>query len=190
MSDFDWVDKQDEKQKEERAKGYFNIVEGSQQFVLLSHLAPLPQVYEGGKYRAAVEGDDAKKVKIRGVGWVLQDGLIKEAKLPYVIVKLIRGVQQDPEWDFQIPFLHAFTLNAKNAGTKEVVYTLNPSPKKTTLSPEILEELKGKSSPDQIVERIKGGSKQVSQGKPEEPKQEAPAPDYPEEDIDPADIPF
>lgn len=172
-----WVDAQEEKSKEERAKGYFNIQEGSQQFVLLSNCAPLPQVWDGKRYRIAVEGDT--NVSIKGLCWVLQDGLIKEAKLPYTLVKEIRGLQQNPDWEFEIPFLHTFTLNAKGANTKEVKYSINASPKRVDIPLEILEELKKKPTPEELVEKIKG--KKQSSVDPT---------DYPEEDIDTSNIPF
>lgn len=187
MSDLhSWIDRQEEKTKEERSQGYFEIVEGKQTFQLLSHCAPYAQVYEGGKYRPAEEGD--RNVSIRGVCWVLQDGVIKQAKLPYTLVKAIRGIQQDPEWEFSIPFLHNFNLEAIGAGTKEVKYTLTPSPKKIDLAPAILEELRKKPTPEEIVEKIKQGK---SAPKSTEDTREAPTPvAYPEEEINPADIPF
>lgn len=187
MDGFDWVDRQEEKRKEERSKEYFNIEEGKQQFVLLSHCAPYPQVYENGKYRPAVEGD--ANVTIRGICWVLQDGIIKSAKLPYTIVKAIRALQQDPEWDFKIPFLHTLTLNAEGAGTKEVKYSLTPSPKTVEISKEILAELAKKPKPEELVEKIKNKASGTSSAGTVEDTREAPV-DYPSEDIDPADIPF
>jgi hypothetical protein len=177
--DFSWVDKKEEEIKKERAEGYFQIEEGSQQFVLLTHCAPLPQVWDGKKYRVAEEGD--KNVSIKGLCWVLQDGKIKQAKLPYTVVKEILGLQQNPEWEFALPFLHTFTLKAKGARTKEVEYSINASPKKVDVSPEILAELKTKQTPEEIVDRIKG---KVSQGNTQEDTREAPV-----EDINPDDIP-
>ena len=172
---WDWVDQKEEKDAEERSKGYFKIQEGKQQFMLLSHFAPLAQVWTGSKYRAAEEGDT--NVSMKGVCWVLQDGLVKQAKMPYTIVKAIRALRDDPEWGFTLPFPHPLTLTAKGAGTKEVEYTLTPSPKVAPLSQEILDELAKKPTPEQIVDRIKGvhNSDEV---------------EYPEEDINPEDIPF
>lgn len=180
---FDWVDTQEKKIQEERSKDYFNIQEGPNRFVLLSHCAPLAQVWTGSKYRIAEEGD--RNVSIKGICWVLQDGVIKSAKLPYGVVKQLRGLQQDPEWDFQLPFPHVLTLNAKGAGEKTVEYTLQPSPKKVDIPEAILEELKKKPTPEELVEKIKGHG--VSQGNPTGPTT---PPDYPVEDINPDDIPF
>jgi hypothetical protein len=164
--------------------GYFKIVEGANKFVLLTHLAPLAQVYENGKYRAAVEGDVNQSIK--GVGWVLQKVEdkyeIKEAKLPYTIVKAIKGIAQDPEWEFELPFLNPLTLNAVGAGTKEVKYTLTPSPKKFEMPEGILEDLATRKTPEEMVEGLKG----VTVAPDATP---AKAPDV-GPDINPEDIPF
>lgn len=181
----DWVDSKEEEIKKERAKEYFNIVEGANRFVLLSHCAPLSQVYEGGKYRPAVEGDAQSKISIKGLCWVYQEGAVKSAKLPYTVVKMIRSLQANPDWEFKLPFPHVLTLNAKNAGTKEVEYSLTPSPKEVEIPKDILDILAKKPKPEELVERIKSGKKA-------EPRdsQEPAADNYPTEDIDPADMPF
>ncbi len=175
---FDWVDSREEEIKKERAEGYFDIVEGNQQFVLLSHCAPLAQVYDkaSNKYRLAEEGD--RNASIKGLCWVLQDGLIKQAKLPYTIVKALRALQQNPDWEFAIPFEHTLTLNAVGAGTKEVKYSLTPSPKKTPIAPSVMEELKKKPSPDELIEKMRSGKVETS-SKPEAGP-----------DINPEDVPF
>jgi len=175
-----WVDAKEQEKGESKDSSsfYFDIKEGKQEFVLLSHCAPLAQIWDNvnKKYRIAEEGDTG--VSIKGVCWVLQDGVIKSAKLPYVVVKDIRSYQQNPEWEFSIPFLHTFTLTAKNAKTKEVEYTLNASPKKVELSEEIKAELAKKPTPEEIVEKIKEGKPKTS------------SVDYPKDEPDPAGIPF
>jgi len=184
MTNWDWVDKQEKKVQEERSKDYFNIVEGDNRFILLSHFAPLAQVYNPttGKYRPAEEGD--KGASIKGVCWVLQDETIKQAKLPYVIVKQIRALSTDTEWEFKIPFPHTLNLSAKGAGTKEVEYSLTPSPRKVEIPQSILDELAKKKTPEEIVDIIKG---KVSQGNTTE---ETKPSEYPDEEIGPEDIPF
>ena len=182
MSNWDTWDEVGEK-VESNSGDYFKIEEGANKFVLLSHLAPLAQVYEGGKYRAAEEGDT--NISVKGVCWVLQKNdkdkyVIKEAKLPYTVVKAIKGIAQDDDWDFELPFKHPLTLTAVGAGTKEVKYTLTPSPKEFEIPQNILDELAKKPTPEERVEKIKGGSSDPA----------TKAPDYPEEEIKPEDIPF
>lgn len=182
---FDWVDEKEQELKEERAKGYFDIKEGKQQFVLLTHCAPLAQVFDPStkKYRAAIEGD--KNISMKGVCWVLQDSFVKQAKLPYLIVKAIRALQQNPDWEFSIPFLHTLTLDAEGAGTKEVKYSLTPSPKTIEISPSVMNELAKKPTPEQIVEKIKEGRPQQQTT---EDTRSAPIYSYPDEGIKPDDI--
>lgn len=183
MSGFNWVDEHEKKVNEERSKDYFNIVEGANRFVLLSHCAPFPQVFDSAskKYRPAVEGD--KNVSIKGVCWVYQDGVIKSAMLPYTVVKQIRSLTDNPDWDFELPFKHPLTLNAVGAGTKDVTYTLTPSPKTIDIPDNILDELSKKPSPEDFVEKLKS---KVSPSNNDVQK----APDYPEEEINPEDTPW
>lgn len=170
---------------------YFTIKEGANKFILLSHMAPLAQVWDVGlgKYRVAVEGD--KNVSVKGVCWVMvrdDEGemAIKQAKLPYKVVKAIRGYAEDPDWSFDLPFKHPFTLTAKGAGEKTVDYTLQVSPKEVEIPQAILDELKEKPTPEEIIEKIKGG---VSQGKTDKGAEVQP-PEYPEDELQPEDIPF
>jgi len=187
--EFDWVEKEEERMKDERGSDYFNIEEGKNQFVLLSHFHPLRQVFDPGtkKYRVAVEGD--KNISIKGVCWVWQDGAVKQAKMPYVVVKAVRALRDDPDWDFKFPFPHVLTLNAVGAGTKEVKYSLTPSPKQVAIPQEVLDELAKKPTPEQIVEKIKEGK--VSQRNDvDTSEQPNDGYEYPTEEINPEDIPF
>jgi len=182
MSNWDTWDEVGEK-VESQSGDYFKIEEGVNKFILLSHLAPLAQVYEGGKYRPAEEGDT--NVSVKGVCWVLQKNekdeyVIKSARLPYTVVKAIKGIAQDPDWDFELPFLNPLTLNAVGAGTKEVKYTLTPSPKKFEMPEGILDELAKKPTPEEMVEKMKGNNTAPA----------ASTVDYPTDDLKPEDVPF
>lgn len=148
--------------------------------MLLTHCAQLAQVWNPveKKYEMAKEGD--KNVSIKGICWVYQDGMVKSARLPYSVVKWVRALQDDPDWEFDFPFPHILTVNAKNAGTKEVDYSTNVSPKKVYIPQNILDELSKKKSPEEIVQSIKD-------------KYSVPEPksiEYPQSDISPDDIPF
>lgn len=163
MDLMNWVDEVEKVKEEEYEKGYFKIVEGDNRVQILTHCPPLAQVYEPSTktYRAAQEGE--KGASIKGVCWVLQDGVIKQAKLPYTVIKAIRAYQLDEETAFDsFPMPYAINIKAKGAGTKEVEYTVIASRKETPVSEEILKELKSKPTPEQIIEKIKG--KTVSPG--------------------------
>jgi hypothetical protein len=124
-------------------------------------------------------------VSVKGVCWVLQKNekdeyVIKSARLPYTVVKAIKGIAQDPDWDFELPFLNPLTLNAVGAGTKEVKYTLTPSPKKFEMPEGILDELAKKPTPEEMVEKMKGNNTAPA----------ASTVDYPTDDLKPEDVPF
>ena len=72
MSNFDWVEDREKEIEETRSKDYFRIVEGDNRFILLSHFAPLAQVFNPStkKYEIAEPGD--KGASIKGVCWVAQ----------------------------------------------------------------------------------------------------------------------
>lgn len=148
---FAWVDKKEQ----EQGKDYFDMVEGENRFQLLTHCAPQALKWTGTKYEPAEEGDS--NVSIKGVCWVLQDETIKLAKLPYTVVKAIRALQNDPDYAFEeFPMPRVIKVNAKGAGTKEVEYSVIPSPKEVKVSKEIMEELSKKSTPEEMVEKMKG----------------------------------
>lgn len=151
----DWVDAREAEHKETQGKDYFNIVEGENRFQLLTHCAPFAQKWTGSKYEPAEEGDT--NISIKGVCWVLQDETIKLAKLPYTVVKAIRSLQNDPDYAFEeFPMPRVIKVNAKGAGTKEVEYSVIPSPKEIKVSKEILAELSKKPTPEEMVDKMKG----------------------------------
>jgi hypothetical protein len=178
MTDLNWVDSIEAKNKEERGNDYFNVEEGDNKIVLLTHAAPLAQKWTGTKYEIAQEGDT--NVSIKGVCWVLQDGVIKSAKLPYTVIKQIRALQNDEDWAFtDFPMNRGINIRAKNAGTKEVEYSVIPSPKEFTVPAEILSELAKKPTPESIIEKMK---EKVSPAKKDYPQ--------PKDNISPEDVPF
>lgn len=185
MNKMDWVSEREREIEKDRAEGYFNIKEGDNRIQLLTHCESLAQVFDPAtkKYRSAVEGEKASSIK--GVCWVLQDGKIKQAKLPYTVVKAIKSFMEDPDYAFEeFPMPRMINIKAKNAGTKSVEYTVLPSPKETAVPEQILEELKKKPSPEEVVEKIKNkGKDNIDIHAEEEVK-------YPEEEVDPEDIPF
>lgn len=157
MDKMSWVDEEIKKQDESKSEGYFNMAEGDNRIQLLTHASPLPQVWTGSQYKVAEEGDT--NVSIKGVCWVLQDGKIKQAKLPYTVVRAVRELMQDPDYAFEgFPMPRMINIKAKGAGTKEVEYTVIPSPRETEVPADILADLAAKPTPEEIVEKIRGKS--------------------------------
>lgn len=152
----DWVDDIAKKQEEDSEKGYFKFVEGDNRVQLLTYSAQLIQRWTGKGYEVLLEGDSQEGKQVKGVCYVLQDGEIKLAFLPYTVLKQIRELQNDPDWSFdEFPMPRTLNLRAKGAGTKEVEYSVIPSPKEAPVSPEVLLKLKEKQTPEEIVEKMK-----------------------------------
>jgi hypothetical protein len=177
----DWIDS-----VEKTSGEFFKIVEGDNRIQLLSHAAPYPQHWNGSRYEPAKEGDE--NVSIKGVCWILQDGVIKSASLPYTVVKQVRALMEDADYAFEeFPMPRLINIKAKNAGSKEVEYSVVPSPKETEVSSEVLDELSKKPTPEDMVEKFKSKvvSSATSTTGTEYPEQ------YPETDEDIASsIPF
>ena len=182
----DWgeFDSADAKQKEERSKLWFNLKEGENRFQILTKIVPLVQVWDGVKYIIAPKG--STKTTIKGLCYVLQDGIIKEAKLPYQVVKLVRELQANQDWGWDgFPAPRYVTVTAADNGKKfngktVLDYTILPAPKETAVPQEALTVLAEKPSPEDIIARMKA-------------KSDAPAPKHEEEEddgIDPDKIPF
>ena len=177
----DWVNS-----AEKQSGEYFNVSEGENRIQLLSHCAPYILKWTGSKYEPAEEGDTNTSVK--GVCWVLHDGVIKLATLPYTVVKAIKGFMEDTDYSFEeFPMPRLINIKAKGAGTKEVEYVVIPSPNLAEVSQETLEELKSKPSPEEMVEKMKSKKSATST---ESTEKSAGVPDYPDEEINPEDIPF
>jgi len=149
-----WIDEQEIAMKEERSKDYFNFVEGDNRIVLLTHCAQYLVKWVGNTYVPAEQGDEGLIAK--GVCWVLQDGVVKLAQLPYTIVKQIRELMKDEDYAFEeFPMNRGLNLKAVKAGTKEVEYTVIPSPKEYIATAEVLAELAKKPSPEEMIEKMK-----------------------------------
>lgn len=171
----DWADKVEKPSGE-----YFKIAEGDNRIQLLSHCAPYALKWTGAKYEPAEEGDT--NVSWKGVCWVLQDGVIKSATLPYTVVKAIKGFMEDEDYAFsEFPMPRQVNIKAVGAGTKEVEYNVIPSPKEAPVAPQTLTELAQKPTPEEMVEKMR----KVEKVSPEI----NPMTDI-EQDIKPEDIPF
>lgn len=192
--DMNWVDEEETKRDEEFKKGYFNIVKGDNRVQLLTHCAKLVQVWDNAasKYRIAKEGD--KDPNIKGLCWVLHDGYIKEAKLPYTVVRQIRTLRNDPDWAFEkFPMPRLINIKAEDNGKKfngKVVfdYTVMPSPKEAPVNADILSALAEKPTPETMIEKMKERATDTPPAAPATPAQGYPTEE--EEGISRDGIPF
>lgn len=149
-----WIDEREKANEIDKSKDYFNIQEGENRIVLLTHCAPFPQRWTGSTYVPAER--DEEGISIKGVCWVLQDGDIKLAKLPYTVVKQIRALMNDSDYSFdEFPMNRGINIKAVGAGTKEVEYTVIPSPKEYRAPQTILEALQGKPTPEEMIAKMR-----------------------------------
>lgn len=155
----------EEAKKEGHAKqsdDWYGFVEGENRFRVLTIFEPIYEDFKEGicytdcgfqgtpKYMCYIL--DMKNIDIDGN----PDPIIKLAKLPSKIAKQIAGYQQDDEWGFdEFPAPYDIKVHAVNAGTKEVEYTVSPSPKREPIADKYLEELKEKKPVLDIIKRMK-----------------------------------
>ena len=160
--------------EEERAKSegyytpsssdYFNLEEGDNTFRILAmpeqvfeRYLPSAKKYEICYTDCGYQGTPKFRV------WVLdrKDNLIKIAKLPYTIGTLIAKYQTDEDYAFEdFPMPYDIKVNAKNAGTKEVEYTVTPRPQRTDVEASIMEEFAEKTPMAEIVAKMKDKQKE------------------------------
>lgn len=149
-----WIDEQEKMIQEDKGKDYFKMQEGDNRIVLLSHCAQYLVKWTGTTYAPAEKNDEG--ISAKGVCWVLHDGRIKLAQLPYTIVKAIRELMKDEDYAFEeFPMNRGLNLKAVGAGTKEVEYTVIPSPKEYQVPTDVLAELEKKPSPEEMVEKMR-----------------------------------
>lgn len=152
---------------------FFKFVEGDNRIQLLSHLERYLLKWAVTQYVPAEEGD--ANISVKGVGYVLQDGQIKEATLPYTVVKAIRELMNDQDYAFEeFPMPRQINIKVKNAGKKEAEYVVVPSPKETQVPQEIIAELALKPDPAALVSQMRTRELAAK----------------PAEEIDPSQIPF
>lgn len=143
-----------------------------------------------------------------------EEWVLRTAKLPYKIGTTIADLQNDEDYRFdEFPMPYNIKIKAKNAGSKEVEYSVISSPNRTPVPQPVLDELAKKKSISEVVnllkekkkaEHLADGTFQANQARKNEIQQEidkrrgvaqanpqdSALPDYPEEEINPEDIPF
>lgn len=123
---------------------------------------------------------------------------LKIFKMPNTIADIIINYQYDEDWKYdEVPMPYDIKVNAIGAGLKEVKYTVTPRPTRTTIDPKFIEQLEKATPITDLIKRMKEKNA-AAHGKTlpgtestEHLEQTAQAmPDYPEEEINPEDIPF
>lgn len=210
-------DEVDEANKETRhGGGYYTMKEGDNKLRILTE--PKKKVsrwgygicYEGAPYcskeqlekeyqekiqAALAEGkkaDDVDRVslsiKFMCWAWDIADNRVVLLEIPLGIANTMIENKKSEEagWDGW-PMPYGINIKAKGAGKKTVKYELINSRTNSEVPEEIMAELEKQTPVEQILEKQKAKQKEKVEGGgiPQEG-----VPDYPEEDINPEDIPF
>lgn len=146
---------------------YLKLKEGDNRLRLMSECIPHAGEYQGKK-------------NFKWLCYVLdrRDGKVKPMFMPHTIYKQIVALQQNPDYEFvDVPMPYDLTVNAKGAGTKDVVYTLMPARKNTELTGAEMKLLDEQKPLKDLQKALK-----EKQGKTSPPQDEH------DTDFDPADL--
>lgn len=209
----------DEAQKEAESgkTEYFKFTEGDNRLRIMGE--PLIKVsrfgkeygicYEGAPYcskeqldkehKEAIEkavaagkkADDvpAPRLQKKWTCWILDrsDGQFRIADLPYTIAVQLKDLKSDEESGTAFegwPMPYDVNIKAKNAGTKNVEYTVIASQKRAEITTEEQEAFDKLTPMDQILDKQKQKAKERHEGGG------STGGEYPDEEINPEDIPF
>jgi hypothetical protein len=121
---------------------YFKVQEGPNVIRLLS-----PCVGFQGSYKGTPN--------FKFVCWILnrKDGQIKLYFMPQTVLDGIGSLQTMPDYAFtEVPMPYGIAIVAKGAGTKDVQYSVVPSPKVKPLTLEEQADLNSKPTLDELIE--------------------------------------
>lgn len=145
---------------------WFTIKEGDNRIRIVTAGALYPDKYKlgivyGKEHGYPYNDDDpaVPKTTIKWLYWIIDrqdENQLKLAKLPHTIVKSIVGLQTNPDYTFHdFPMPYDITINAKNAGKKEVIYTILPARQNTPLSEKEIEQINQLNKTEDIVQKMK-----------------------------------
>lgn len=125
---------------------YLKIKEGNNKIRLLSETVGYESYYKGNR-------------NVKFICWVLDyvDGKVKLYFMPFKILKSIEALQiatDDYRFD-EVPMPYDITINATNAGTKEVNYSVLPARANSPIEKQVLDDLNGKASIADVIIKLK-----------------------------------
>jgi hypothetical protein len=125
---------------------YFKVQEGANKIRLLS-----PCVGYQGSYQG--------KPNFKFVCWIIDrkdENKIKLYFMPQTVLDLIGGLQMSDDFGFnEVPMPYDITIMAKGAGTKEVQYSVVPSPQRIPLTAAEQAAIDEKPTIDEVIEKLK-----------------------------------
>lgn len=188
---------------------WFKFVEGPNKLRILSEPASFQEDFKLG----ICYTDCSFKGSMKYLAWVYdyKDSKLKKMKIPYSIMESIVSQMTSEDYSFtDFPMPYDITITASNAGTKEVKYAILPARLSTPMAEDVMEEFAKKKSPVEMIDEMKERNKKKHQedgtfdrlhedkasegarvrkafadnGEDEEDIE------YPEDDLNPEDIPF
>ena len=121
----------------------FKVKEGKNVIRILSEPKVVRSVYQG-------------QPNTKFIAWVIDraDGVIKLYDMPKTILEAISAYEDDEQFGFKsLPMPYDITINARGAGTKDVVYNVLPG-KPGALTDAESEDFKAKKPIDEVVSRL------------------------------------
>lgn len=159
--DLSSLTKFEEERNSDKDSDWFNFSEGANPMRILSNPTPLQTIMNGKKYIGAYYSGKqlapGESFSTKWWVWIIdrKDNKIKIAKFGYKIVKQLQSLQTNPDYAFEtLPMNYDIDINALNAGTKEVVYSMLPARKDLPLTEQELKEFGEKTPMKDIVDRM------------------------------------
>lgn len=125
---------------------YFKVQEGANKVRLLSSAIGFMGSFQG-------------KPNFKFVCWIIDrkdENKIKLYFMPQTVLDLIGGLQMSEDFAFDsVPMPYDITIMAKGAGTKEVQYSVVPSPQRIPLTSAEETAFNKKPSIDEVIEKLK-----------------------------------
>lgn len=180
---------------------WYKFKEGPNPIRILSAGVAVGNHFKNGGYKGICLGKDMKcpgcaedgnKAALKWLLWLIdgRDNTIKLFKMPHTIAKTLEEYRQNPQYAFAaFPMPYGITVAAKNAGTKEVEYVLQPDRSNSEIPADLMKQYTEKCTPpDKIKESMK--TKAAERAGLLAPKAPEGKIEYPTDEINPDDIPF
>lgn len=137
---------------------YFKFSEGANKLRILSEPVPYFEKFKVGICYTNCGYSGSPKTLCYIYDY--KDNKIKLMRLPYTLAEQLGELQSDEDWHYDgFPMPFDITINATNAGTKEVKYQIVPRPH-SQFDVAKLDELANKTSCETIIEKMKEKQKQ------------------------------
>jgi len=151
---------------------YLKIKEGQNKIRLLSEALFHTSYFKGTKTN-------------KFVCWVFDwsDGKVKLYFMPKTVLEAIGALQGNPDYAFEtVPMPYDVTINAKDAGTKEVVYSVTPARQNTEVPIDALNQMDGKEPIVKVLEKLlENDAKDPAKQPPV--SDTPPLPEYPDHEV-------